>query len=883
MTAGSRFGPAGPPAADSSPGTATQTGELGLVATLPTITKAHLLTGADAWRTPGCLDIGLRPMVTSDGPSGVRGTTKDERKPSACLPCPSALGATWDADLVFRLACALGREARSKGVDVLLAPTVNLMRTPLGGRGFECFAEDPVLTAVLASAYVRGVQQAGVAATVKHFVGNDSETGRRVYDARIAESVLREMYLVPFEVCVGEAGAQLVMAAYNKVDGEPMTGNGRLLCDVLKREWGFDGVVISDWGAARSTLATALAGLDLSMPGPDGPWGAALAQAVADGLVPEELLDDKVARLLRLARWAGALDGVPAAPADGQAAPADGQAAPADGQAAVARPGDGPVLADPKLLRHAAAASFVLLRNANGVLPLDRHGVASVVVAGPNALHPTIQGGGSAGVIAVQTSTPADALRAALDGYAAVSVARGCQIFELLPDPPAGSLRDPVTGQLGVRLEFIGADGSVLAAEHRGSANLAWWDGVPAGIGWGETGSIVLSALFRPDTAGPHLLGAAGVGRLTLAANGVILADEATVLPDDPVEAMTRPGEVRAGLWVDAGTETTLRLEFRPAPDGDGPLAVRLGIAPAADDETLLAEAEAAAAAADAAVVVVGSAELTESEGFDRGTLALPGRQDELVTRIAAVNSKTIVVVNSGMPVLTPWADQVAAVLYAWLPGQEFGNALADVLLGNAEPGGRLPVTLPVAEADCPVLHVVPGEDGIVDYSEGLLIGYRAYDANSVPPRYPFGHGLGYTTWAYESIEGPASVPAGNGLKVAITVRNTGTRPGKEVVQAYLAGPGAEPDPGRPPRTLAAFAVVRAAPGEKVRVTLTIPARAFARYDELGGGWAWPGGQYVVQVGRSSRDLLLSAPVLSVPAPTGTPADSAPPAAATMG
>ncbi|MGH3193283.1 MAG: glycoside hydrolase family 3 protein, partial [Streptosporangiaceae bacterium] len=280
-----------------------------LVSALAVTEKARLLTGADSWRTQACEAIGLRAMVTSDGPAGVRGTTKDERKPSACLPCPSALGATWDEALVYELAVALGVEARSKGVDVLLAPTVNLMRTPLGGRGFECFAEDPVLTARLASAYVRGVQHAGVAATVKHYVGNDSETGRWTYDARIAEAVLRELYLVPFEACVREAGALLIMAAYNKVNGSPMTENVRLLRDVLKREWGFAGVVVSDWHAARSTQATALAGLDLSMPGPEGPWGNLLARAVADGTVAADLLDDKVVRLLRVAREVGALNG----------------------------------------------------------------------------------------------------------------------------------------------------------------------------------------------------------------------------------------------------------------------------------------------------------------------------------------------------------------------------------------------------------------------------------------------------------------------------------------------------------------------------------------------------------------------------------------------
>src|SRR3984885_3371179 len=243
---------------------------------LPDLTvdeKALLLTGADSWRTQGAEALGLRPMIMSDGPAGVRGVVLDERQPSSSLPCPSALGATWDPDLVRELAAALGAEARGKGVDVLLAPTINLMRTPLGGRGFECFAEDPVLTAVLAVEYVRGLQGARVAATVKHYVGNDSETERWSYDARIAENVLRELYLPPFEACVREAGSMLVMAAYNRVNGVPMTEHERLLKDVLKGEWGFDGVVTSDWHAARSTTATALATLDLSMPGPDGPWG----------------------------------------------------------------------------------------------------------------------------------------------------------------------------------------------------------------------------------------------------------------------------------------------------------------------------------------------------------------------------------------------------------------------------------------------------------------------------------------------------------------------------------------------------------------------------------------------------------------------------------
>ena len=873
-------------AADTPVVIARRPTERDVAAALSVPEKVRLLSGADSWRTNDHSSIGLRAMVTSDGPNGVRGTTKDERHPSACLPCPSALGATWDGSLVYRVAAALGTEARTKGVDVLLAPTVNLMRTPLGGRGFEFFAEDPVLTAGLAAAFVRGVQSAGVAATVKHFVANDSETERWTYDVQVTESVLRELYLVPFEACVREAGAWLVMAAYNKVNGTPMTENVRLLRDVLKNEWGFDGVVISDWHAARSTQATALATLDLSMPGPDSPWGELLVQAVDEGLVTEELLDDKVARLLRLARRVGALT-EPAAravisPAVGSALTSialsstaigstalDGTAATrAGGPDSVPKPGlangiaasnPRPALVDADLLRHAAAESFVLLRNSGGALPLDPGSVASVAIIGPNSVNPVVQGGGSAGVAPVSVATPAASLRAALPADVAVTTWLGCQTWHSVPEPPPGSLTDPLTGAPGLRLEFTDADGAVVGGEHRDSANLAWWDGVPDGIGWGKPGRIVLTTTFRPDESGSHLLSVSGVGSLRLEVDGVTVIDDVTAVPDDPVEAMTRPGELRAAVWLEAGVPTRLRVEFAPAADGAGPLATRLGIVPAADDDGLLAAAEKAAAEADVAIVVVGSAELTESEGFDRPTLALPGRQDELISRVAAANGRTIIVVNSGMPVLMPWAERTAAIVYAWLPGQEFGTALADVLLGHAEPGGRLPVTLPAAETDSPVLHATPVRDGVLSYDEGLLIGYRGYDAAGRAPRYPFGHGLSYTTWEYESLDCPAWLTERGDLELTVRVRNSGGRPGKEVVQVYVAEPRDPASRGRPVRALAAFGVVRAAPGEVAQARLTVRARSFARYDESLASWITSGDEFTVHVGRSSRDLRLTA------------------------
>ena len=815
--------------------------DLDLLAALSLDDKVRLLTGTDNWRTCALPDIGLRAMVVSDGPAGVRGITMDERNPSASLPCPSALGATWDPDLVQTLAAALGTEARSKGVDILLAPTINVMRTPLGGRGFESFGEDPVLISRLAVAFVRGLHQAGAAAAVKHYVGNDSETQRWTYDARIAEHVLHELYLVPFEACVREADVDLVMTGYNKVNGITMTEHGPLLTRILKDEWGFGGVALSDWHAARTTVATAIAGLDLAMPGPAGPWGGKLAAAVRAGQVSEDAVDAKALRILRLARRVGALGDAPVPPAGA------------------------PVLADPALLRRCAAAAFTLLRNEGGALPLDPGTIRSVAMIGPNAVSPVTQGGGSATVPQVSVSTPAAALTEALAGLdpeIQVTVRPGCVTWNIVPEPPRSALRDPDTGERGVRLEFRTEDGALAGTEHRSATMFTWWDGLPEGVGQGGRGTIVLRTRYLAASDGPHVIGAGGVGRLALTVNGIEIAAGHTDVPADPVEAMVRPGEIRATVYMAAGREAEIGICLRPDDWPQGPVAIRLGLVPAPDDDTMINEAVEAARAADAAVLVVGPGPAAESEGFDRPGLTLPGRQDELVRRVAAVNDRTIVVVNAGMPVLMPWAEAVAAVGYAWLPGQEMGTALADVLLGQAEPGGRLPVTLPAAEADCPVLHSVPAE-GRLEYREGLLIGYRGYDRAGAKPHFPFGHGLGYTTWAYESAAADAPVVApDDDLGVTVVLRNTGPRTGREIVQAYLEPPTA--DPGRPVRVLAAFASVTAAPGEHAEARLTVPARAFACYDEAAGSWVRPSGEFTIRIGRSSADLPLHLRVKSI-------------------
>ena len=804
-----------------------RSGESGLVARLTLEQKVRLLTGADSWTLHGESAVGLRPIVVSDGPAGVRGTRFDPANPSTSLPCPVALAATWDEDLVEEVTSALGREVRSKGIDVLLGPTVNIIRTPLSGRGFECFSEDPLLTSRIAVAYVRGVQRAGVGATVKHYVGNDSETERRTYVARISERVLRELYLPPFEACVNEADVFLVMAAYNAVNGATMTANSVLLQEVLKADWGFTGVVISDWSATTTTVPSALAGLDLVMPGPNGPWGDKLVAAVRKGAVPEAQIDDKVSRIFSLARRLGGFNG--------------------------SKPAVKPELIDHALLRKATASSFVLLSNGHGLLPLKQADLKRVALIGPNALVPQTQGGGSIQVLPAVRVHLAESLRQALGSAATVSVHQGCLTNATVLAPGDGALRDPVTGKPGVRIQIRNPAGELFYDAPMPSSIATWWDGLPQAVD--DPGSeIVMRALFRPESDGLHVLGAAGVGHTRVIVNGSLLAETTSLFPGEVMEMFSRPPELRVPIRLEAGREIDVRVDFRPE---KRLVTLRLGISPMRDDEHLIDEAARAASESDVAVVVIGSAEGTESEGSDKTSMALAGRQDELVRRVAAANPNTIVVVNAGMPVLMPWAEQVAAVIQVWFPGQAFGEALADTLLGIVEPGGRLPVTVPRDEADSPVLHAHP-EAGDLVYKEGLLVGYRGYDRSGIDPHFAFGHGLGYTDWTYEAIFPDAgSITASEDFSCTVTVRNTGQRAGREVVQLYLEGP--DPDPTEPMRVLAAFASVHAEAGARTTAKLTVPARLFQRFDESTRAWVPVPGTYTLQVGRSSRDIRLKA------------------------
>jgi beta-glucosidase len=789
--------------------------------------KVAILSGQDTWTLPALPEIGLASVVMSDGPVGVRGVSWSAAHPSIALPSPTALAATWDPNLARQAGRLLGQEARRKGVHVLLAPTVNLHRSPLGGRHFECYSEDPLLTGEIGAGYVAGVQDQGVATTVKHFVGNDFETERFTASAEVSDRALRELYLAPFETIVRKAVPWGVMSAYNAVNGVSMTVNAGLQRGVLKDEWGFDGAIVSDWLAARETAGAANGGLDIAMPAMGSPWGDRLVVAVRAGMVPAEVVDEQVRRVLRLAARVGALAGAP------ESVPPERRPRTIDGAA---------------LAREIAARSFVLAANSRQLLPLDVSELSSIAMIGALGRDARVLGGGSATVFPEHIVSPLEGLSAALPDGVKLSYAIGAD--------PRGKLSPARAPQwTGLQATFRDAAGVILYQAPLATGAGRWMQ-LPDGVDPAALATAEISGRLTAEEGGKHHLGIRGIGRFTLTAGGRTLFDGTLrQTSDDIAVSFLAPPEERVGVTLAAGSglEVSLTQQVSLVPRF-AVVSLTLGYSPPiVTADGLLAEAEAVASAADVAVVVVGTTDEVESEGFDRTSLALPGRQDELVRRVAAANPRTVVVVNSGSPVELPWADDVAAVLLAWFPGQEAGHALADVLLGAAEPGGRLPTTWPVTEADCPVLSVTP-VDGVLRYDEGVFIGYRAWQRSGTAPRFAFGHGLGYTSWAYEELAVPNR--STTGTTVTVTVRNTGSRAGREVVQVY-AGPSS-PHDSRPQRWLAGFASVIAGPGETATVTIELPERVFQVWD---GGWTTIAGDYVIEVAHSLDDIRAAATV----------------------
>ena len=800
-----------------------------VVADLSIDEKASLTTGVTMWTTQPVERLGLPSVTLTDGPAGARGPFVPglgQQVATLCIPCGSALGATFDPELVEELGRAVGHQTRTKGARVLLAPTVNLHRSPLFGRAFECFSEDPLLSGRLAAAYVRGVQSEGCATTVKHFVGNDAEFERMTINSVIDERTLREVYLLPFEMAVREGGSLGIMTAYNRMNGTFCAEHEWLLSDVLRGEWGFEGFVVTDWFANVTTEGGARAGLDLEMPAPPRAYGKVLAEAVKEGRVDEFELDRAARTLLGVFERLGALDDPPTE------------------SMAVDLP------EHRRLARRASASSMVLLRNeaVDGVtvLPLDRTSLSTIAVIGPNAERARIMGGGSAEVLPHHETPIVDALREHFGDSITIRHAHGCSIDKSVPVIDGHRLTAP-DGRPGfeVRVDDRGS-GERLATLRRPDGRVVLIarqdDGVPiSGFDLSAHSSLVV------ETSGLHTFSLIEASPCRLFVDGRLVIDGTELPPPGDTFFGLFRQELTADVELEAGRSHQIVLEC-DALDRQWAHGARIGLRRVETTDPVI-EARDLAARCDVAIVVVGTNDDWESEGHDRASLDLPGRQAELVRAVAAVNPRTVVLVNSGAPVDMSWVDEVPAVVQIWFGGQEMGPAVADVLTGESDPGGRLPTTIPLRIEHTPAYGNFPGENGEVRYGEGLFIGHRWYDSRHLPVRYEFGHGLSYTDFRIDSVALDRSTcTRHDSVTVSVSVTNIGSRRGIHVVQVYVAPHRSSVI--RPVQELKGFAKVDLSPGESRTVRIELAPRAFAYWRP--DGWYVEPGRYDIRVASSS-------------------------------
>ena len=787
--------------------------------------KCRLLGGASSWRTHAIPRLGIPEIKMSDGPNGVRGESLGStRTPGVNIPTSIVIGASWDTQIAHELGVVLGREARRKAVHVLLAPTVNLHRTPIGGRTFECLSEDPELSAQLACAIVRGVQSQEVAVTVKHFVGNDTEVDRMTVDAQIDEVTLREFYLRPFEATVIDAGAWGIMSSYNKLNGEYTANNSELLRKILREDWNFDGFVVSDWFGSHDTVSSIRAGLDIPMPGPSTIYGKRLLQAVRDGLLNQSELDDRVTAILQLIQRTHADTRLASSPEQTVNDPSE-----------VA------------LVRRAATAGTVLVRNVGNALPLLPNRSMSIAVLGPNATVTRTQGGGSSSLQAINTTTILEGLQNRF-GSENISWKRGTSIDKLAPILDTSQMRTP-DNLPGWRVDYFDRDEITKTPKRTDICErsaLTYFGAAPHGVNPYDF-TVVVSGNFTPDVDGIHDVS------LVLTGMGSLIVDGEKIV-DDPVGLLPRGREyfgfgseeqvhavpMKKGVPVSFVAQMRTRAGFS---------AMRVGVRPP-EDPNELETAVQLAAKSDVAIVVVGTNDEWETEGHDRDSINLPGRQDDLVSRVASVNKRTIVVVNAGAPVAMPWLNEVQAVLIGFFGGMEMGNSIAEIISGDTDPGGRLPVAYPHRLEDSPaMIHYAP-VNGVQKYSEGEWFGWRGQAREtSVAPMLPFGHGLSYgeVEWGTPQVLVDRKWPR---CRVNVPLRSVSKRLTTVVVQCYVRRAGDK----NPPR-LAAWSKHDVASHSHVDAEINVPWVAFRRWNISTRSWHIAPGEYEIIVASSSVDV----------------------------
>lgn len=776
--------------------------------------QAALTAGAAMWRTVAVPEAGIPACTMADGPMGIASGRVDERDVAILTPCSAALGASWDIDLVARIGALVGGEAVRRGVDLVLGPNINLARSPLAGRAFEYFSEDPLLIGVLGAAWITGLQTTGTGAVAKHLVCNDSETQRNSMSAVVDERTLREVYLLPFEYAV-LARCAGILAAYNRVNGEWCAESHHVITEICKREWQFSGAVISDWFGTQSTVGSLTGGLDLEMPGPARYLGPKAADAVAEGAVPASRITDAAERVATMARR---YTGEKHAGLDGAAADI--------------------------LLIEAAAAGFTLLKNEGGLLPIVPGPHRTIAVIGPNAAAPCYQGGTFAKIaVKPDAITPIDAIRQRYGDTCTILFEPGVDPQPRLPSMPVRPARDIGDGLVrGMTVDYLdnqSCDGTPITSETRDTNSLVWFVGVHDKGEFSRPAAIRASGRYTVQQDGEHLFYLGGTGAVRLKVDGRdVLRRDAEVAASDTMGKLKRGDADSASLHLRQGQDILIEVEFRYAVARVQGLWYGLRTPDSAD--AMLQRATEAAGRADIVVLIVGETSDSSVESKDRSDTSLAADQIALIEAVTKANPRTAIIANVGHAFDTWWERYAAALMLTWYPGQEFGRALAAVLAGDREPGGRMPVTIAARDEDYPAFDLTPDSVGDLHYTDGIKIGYRGLQARGIAPRHAFGAGFGYAAFEIRELQLTGTAAAGG--KLSLLIRNVSDRAGSEVVQIYR---------DVPELTLIAFRKLHLQAGETQRVFIELPERLFRVWM---GEWVALEGPVNLLVGRSSTD-----------------------------
>jgi beta-glucosidase len=796
-----------------------------LLAKLTLEEKIDLIGGVDGFYVRASEKIGLPRLKMADGPVGVR-----NYGPSTVFG-GIGLAAAWDPELASRIGATIGQDARARGVYFMLGPGVNIYRAPLNGRNFEYFGEDPFLSARTAVAYITGMQSQGVSATIKHFMGNNSEFDRHNTDSIIDERTMREIYLPVFEAAVKEAHVGAIMDSYNLTNGQHMTQNGPLNNDLVKKEWGFSGIIMSDWDATYDAVAAANGGLDLEMPSGKFMNRQSLLPAIKAGTVREATIDDKVRRILRTAIQFGWLD---------------------HDQTDSAMPLLNP--AGKQTTLEAARAGMVLLKNDRNILPLEKGHIKSIAVIGPDAYPAQPAGGGSADAKSFTPVSFLEGISNYLGDSAKVYYAPGIPTLDEMARQTQFTT-DAAGGKKGLKMEIFdnvnltGPPAMVRDEQH------VHYEPAREGDVTNNNISIRWTGFFTPSVPGQYLAFVQGPGE----SGGYRLYIDKKLVLDNWTQWYAFVGEVPVTL---AAGPHEIEMDYR-AERVWGKAVANLGIV---RPETLVsAEAKTLAARADAVIIAAGFNPESEGESGDR-MFRLPPAQDELINQIAEVSKNTIVVVTSGGGVdMAPWVDHIPALLEAWYPGQQGGDALAQILFGEFNPSGRLPISIERRWEDNASHDSYYPKAGSkkVEYSEKIFIGYRHFDKSSTKPLFPFGYGLSYTSFAYKNlmITPLSQNQQDTDQQVTLTfdVTNTGARAGADIAEIFV-GDHHAPVP-RPVKELKGFAKVNLAPGETKTVTVKLDRRAFSYFDVNQHAWTLAPGDFDLFVARSAADIELTGKV----------------------